>query len=65
MQKPVALTFRYNSRLDLSNHSYLAKMIEDALKGVVIEDDSRRYVRGFYQEFWEGEGVQVEVEEID
>lgn len=62
-QKPVELIFKYNSRLDLSNHSYLAKLIEDALKGYLIADDSRKYVRRFVQEFWDGEGILVEVVE--
>ena len=62
-QKPVELIFKYNSRLDLSNHSYLAKLIEDALRGYLIADDSRKYVRRFVQEFWDGEGVLVEIRE--
>ena len=36
---------------DCSNHGYLTKLIEDGLKGWVIEDDDRRHVKGIYQGF--------------
>lgn len=62
-EKPVELRFYYNSKLDVSNHGYLSKLIEDALKGYLIVDDSRKYVRRFVQEFWDGDGILVEVRE--
>lgn len=62
-EKPVEIIFKYNSRLDVSNHGYLSKLIEDALKGYLIVDDSRKYVRRFVQEFWDGDGILVEVRE--
>lgn len=61
---PVELWLWYNSRLDVTNHGYLTKLIEDALKGYVIEDDSRKYVKGVYQGFWDGEGIKVEIKEV-
>ena len=63
MKSPVVLEFYYNSRLDCSNHGYLTKLIEDGLKGWVIEDDDRKHVKGIYQGFWKGEGVKVRVRE--
>lgn len=48
---PVTLTFFWNDRLDLSNHAAIAKMIEDGLKGTVIFDDSRKYVKGI-EHYW-------------
>ena len=63
-EKPVRLKFYYNSRLDISNHGYITKMLEDALKGYFIADDSRKYVRGITQEFWGGDGILVRIEEI-
>lgn len=40
--KPVSIDFWWDDRLDLDNHAYMAKMIVDALKGWVIQDDNRR-----------------------
>lgn len=62
-EKPVEIIFKYNSRLDVSNHGYLSKLIEDALKGYLIVDDSRKYVKRIVQEFWDGDGICVEVRE--
>ena len=45
LQFPVKLVFRFNDRLDCSNHAILVKIIEDAMKGWIIKDDSRRYVK--------------------
>jgi hypothetical protein len=39
-------------------------MIEDALKGWVIEDDSRRYVKEIVHRFWEENMMRVTVEVI-
>lgn len=44
-KKPVKIKFYYNSRLDCDNHGYLNKLIIDALKGLVIQDDDKRYVK--------------------
>lgn len=41
-KRPVIITFRWNDRLDIDNHAIMGKMIVDAMKGRVIEDDSRR-----------------------
>ena len=63
LKGPVILELYYNSRLDCSNHGYLTKLIEDGLKGWVIEDDDRKHVKGIYQGFWQGDGVKVRVRE--
>ena len=60
---PVIIEFYYNTRLDCSNHGYITKLIEDALKGWVIKDDLRKYVAGIYQSFWDGDGVKIRVRE--
>lgn len=61
--RPVSITFRWNDRLDLDNHAAMGKMIVDALKGVVIHDDSRRWFKrleyGWHDEDW----IEVEIEE--
>ena len=43
--KPVKIRFWFNSRLDVDNNSILVKFIIDSLKGWIIEDDSKKYVR--------------------
>ncbi|QEY33860.1 hypothetical protein FL966_01705 [Caproiciproducens galactitolivorans] len=61
--KPVTITFWWNDRMDCSNHAYAAKMIEDAMKGWVIKDDSRRYVKEIRHKFYDGDCIAVEVNE--
>jgi hypothetical protein len=43
--RPVRISFWWNSRLDLDNEAYMRKMIIDSLHGWLIENDSKRYVR--------------------
>jgi Holliday junction resolvase RusA-like endonuclease len=63
-QKPVTVTILYNSRLDIDNHGYLAKMIIDGMKGLLIEDDNRKFVDCLVQGFHAGnpEDIYVYVE---
>ena len=61
----VIITFYWNSRLDIGNNAAMAKMIEDALKGVIIEDDSRKYVKGIEHYFHGEDFIRVVVREVD
>lgn len=61
---PVSISFLWNDRLDLSNHAYMAKMIEDALKGRVIVDDSKGFVDEIHHLFWDKDEIGVVVEEL-
>ena len=63
-KKRVRLEFYYNTRLDVSNHGYITKLIEDSLKGYFFIDDSRKYVKAISQEFWDGEGIKVIIKEV-
>lgn len=63
LKRPVSITFSYNARLDCSNYAILNKMIEDALKGYLILDDSRKHVQSITTKFWDGEGIRVEIYE--
>ena len=64
-EKPVVITFLWNDRLDLDNHSMMAKMILDAMRPRLIPDDSRRYVRGI-EHYWHDEGcIKVTVREVE
>lgn len=58
---PVVIKFFFNDGLDCSNHAAMAKMIEDALKGTVIQDDSPKYVKGIYIGFHDKPCITVEV----
>lgn len=60
--KPVMLTFYWNDRMDCTNHAYIGKMIEDALKGYLIADDSRKYVKRVVHEFYDGDCITVKIE---
>lgn len=65
-ERPVSIKMSFNSGLDVSNHAYLFKMIEDALvKCKVINDDTDKYVKSITLEKQkEFKGVIVEVEEL-
>lgn len=63
-EKQVVITFLWNDTLDLDNHAMMAKMIVDALKGRVITDDSRRWVRGVEHYWHDGDYIKVIVREV-
>lgn len=63
-QKPVCVTFFWNDRLDLDNHSYAGKLILDTLKGYLIKDDDRRFVREINHRFYNESRITVEVKPI-
>lgn len=62
-QKPVCITFYFNSKLDIDNHGYIVKCLIDGMKGYLIQDDTRKYVIGLVQRFHEGDKIIVEVNE--
>lgn len=64
-EKPVVITFLWNDKLDLDNHSIMSKMIIDALKGRLINDDTRKWVRGI-EHYWHDEDyIKVILQEIE
>lgn len=63
--KPVVITFCWNDRLDLDNHSIMSKMIIDALKGRLINDDTRRWVKGI-EHYWHDEDyIKIIITEVE
>lgn len=60
----MAITFRWNDRLDLDNHAAMSKMIVDAVKGWVIEDDTRRWVHELHHLWHEENYIEVEIKEV-
>lgn len=61
---PVAVTFYWNDRLDIDNHAIMGKMIVDAMKGRVIEDDNRRWLKSVSHNFHDEDYIQVEIREV-
>lgn len=65
LKSPVRITYFWDDRLDLSNHSMMAKMIEDGLKGRLFKDDSRKHVCEIRHR-WHREGnIKIVIEEVD
>lgn len=58
---PVEIRFRWDDRLDIDNHAALGKMITDAMKGYLLQDDNPRWVKRVTHEFWDGGEIGVEV----
>ena len=63
-ENTAVLTFHFNDRLDCSNHAAMVKMIEDAMKGRIIREDSRRWVKGIEIYFHDENYIRVTVSEI-
>lgn len=63
LEEPVRFTFYWDDRLDIDNHALMGKLTVDALKGVLIDDDSRKHVIGVAHEFWKGGKIMVEIQE--
>lgn len=53
-RRPVYVSFWWNDNLDLDNHAVMGKFIVDAMKGRVIEDDTRRHLQGV-RHYWHDE----------
>lgn len=58
---PVEVIFRWNDGLDVDNHAAMGKAFLDAMKGYILPDDNREWVRKVSHEFWENDNIQVEV----
>ena len=60
-ENPVVISFYWNDRLDLDNHSMMAKMIIDAMKGSLLHDDSKRWVKSITHHWHDEETIRVVV----
>lgn len=58
---PVMIEMWFNDNLDCSNHAAMFKMIEDGMKGLIIPDDSRKYVHGAAMYFHDEPCILVRV----
>ena len=61
IDSPGSFLFYWDDNLDCDNHAVIGKAIVDAMKGYIIKDDSRKYVRKVSNEFWDGGEIRVEV----
>lgn len=62
--KPVQIIFSWDDGLDCSNHAVMAKMIEDALIGYLIQGDSRKYVKFISHGFNNQGKIHIRLEEV-
>lgn len=62
---PVVIEAYFNDNLDCSNHAAELKMIEDAMKGLIIADDNRKYVKGVAMYFHDEDFILVRVREVE
>ena len=64
-EKPVEILLFWNDRLDVDNHSIMGKMIVDAMKGRLLQNDSKKWVRSVTHTFHDrGDYIWVEVREV-
>lgn len=61
---PVHVSFYWNDRLDIDNHAVMGKMIVDAMKGRVIEDDNRHWLKSVSHNFHDEDYILVVVQEV-
>ena len=60
-EKPVSITMWWDDGLDIDNHAYMGKMIVDSLRGWLLTDDRRRYVKSVRHCFHDKGYILVEV----
>ena len=63
--RPVAITVYWNDRLDVDNHSIMGKMIVEAMKGRLLQNDNKNWGRSVTHTFHDGgDYIWGEVREI-
>lgn len=63
-ENPVEITILFNDNLDCDNHAAMTKMIIDSMKGRVIHDDNRKWVKSVTMGFHDLDCIRVIVREI-
>lgn len=51
VERPVEIRFYWDDGLDCDNHAVIGKAVVDALKGYLLPDDSRRWVKKYPTSF--------------
>lgn len=65
VEGPVKIRFLWDDGLDLDNHGALGKAFVDGMKGYILPDDNRRWVKEITHGFWDGGEIAVEVSKYD
>lgn len=63
-ESPVFIEFEFETGMDIDNCGYLIKLIIDGLKGIVIHDDSKKYVAGYSAVHGKEKGILIKIREI-
>ena len=63
-EKPVEISFLWNDKLDIDNHAVMGKMIVDAMKERLINDDNRKWLKGIYHGFHDEEYILIQIREV-
>lgn len=58
---PVQVQFFWDDNLDIDNHAAIGKAVLDSMKGFIIPDDNRKWVKKVSHEFWDGGKILVKV----
>ena len=61
LDRPVKVRFYWDDGLDCDNHAVLGKAFLDAMKGYILPDDNRKWVKMVSHEFWDGGAIKVEI----
>lgn len=64
-ERPVEVKFYWDDGLDVDNHAIIGKCVVDTMKGYILHDDRRKWLKGVSHEMWDGGCIRVEVLELD
>lgn len=64
-ERPVKVKFYWDDGLDVDNHAVIGKCVVDAMKGYILHDDRRKWLKAVSHEMWNGGCIKVEVSEVD
>lgn len=63
LSAPVSIRFFWDDGLDIDNHAVIGKCVVDAMRGYILKDDKRKYLRQVTHAFWDRGEIGVEIEE--
>lgn len=56
---PVMVCFLWDDGLDADNHAIIGKAFVDAMRGYILRDDNRKWLKGVSHTFWDGGCIRV------
>jgi hypothetical protein len=60
-ENPVMISFLFRSNLDIDNHSFIMKMAIDSMCGIVIYDDTKKYLKGVCMAFAKEDDIEGDI----